>query len=53
VKDIMEEIRSVNMEKVIYIDVWARWCGPCISEFPYSRALQHKLKNEAVSFVYI
>lgn len=53
VKNIIDEIRSVNKGRVIYIDVWATWCGPCISSFPYSRALQHKLKDKAVSFAYI
>lgn len=53
VKNIMEEIRLVNKGKVIYIDVWGTWCGPCIGSFPYSRVLQHNLKDKAVSFAYI
>lgn len=53
VKEIVDEICSLNVGKVIYIDVWATWCGPCISSFPYSKILQHKLKDEDVSFAYI
>ncbi len=40
--------------KVIYIDVWATWCSPCIQEFPYSRKLQQQFEgNEQVVFLYV
>lgn len=31
--------------KVIVIDLWATWCGPCIKEKPYWDALENKYKN--------
>lgn len=33
--------------KVIYIDLWATWCGPCIEEFPQLEILKEKYKNQA------
>lgn len=30
--------------KVLLIDVWASWCGPCVKEFPYLKALEDQLK---------
>jgi thiol-disulfide isomerase/thioredoxin len=32
--------------KVIYIDIWATWCGPCLEELPYLDSLRDHFKNE-------
>jgi thiol-disulfide isomerase/thioredoxin len=38
--------------KVVYIDVWATWCGPCLSELPFLEKLQQTFKtNKDVAFV--
>ncbi|MFZ1703011.1 MAG: TlpA disulfide reductase family protein [Saprospiraceae bacterium] len=40
--------------KVLYIDVWATWCGPCIGELPHLENLQEKFKsNSNITFVSI
>jgi thiol-disulfide isomerase/thioredoxin len=31
--------------KVVYLDIWATWCGPCIKEIPYAEELHEQLKN--------
>ncbi len=53
VKSVIDEILSKNKGKVIYIDFWATWCGPCKAEMPNSKKLKKKLEGEDIVFVYI
>ncbi len=39
--------------KVILINFWASWCGPCNEEAPSLEAMYNKLKNEGVTVVSI
>lgn len=39
--------------KFVYIDVWATWCGPCIQEIPYLKALEKEYENKNIVFVSI
>ncbi|HXH19247.1 MAG TPA: TlpA disulfide reductase family protein, partial [Chitinophagales bacterium] len=42
--------------KVIYVDFWASWCGPCRQQFPYAKELHKMLSPEhlkQVVFLYI
>ncbi|GJH41343.1 hypothetical protein RCZ04_18930 [Capnocytophaga sp. HP1101] len=40
-------------DKLLYIDIWATWCKPCIKEMPSMKALQEAYKGKAVTFVAI
>lgn len=39
--------------KMIYVDVWATWCKPCLDEMENSRLLREKLTGHDVVFVYL
>ena len=39
--------------KVIYIDVWATWCGPCMGEIPHLKKLDTELHDMEIAFVSI
>ena len=52
ISELMDSILIKHKNKVIYIDCWAIWCGPCLAEMPNSKILMDKMKGEDLAFVY-
>ncbi len=47
--------KSVSLDdlkgKLVYVDVWATWCGPCIREIPSLKQLEKDYHGKNIEFV--
>ena len=47
--------KNISLEslkgKLVYVDVWATWCGPCKAQIPFLKQLEEKYREEDIAFV--
>jgi thiol-disulfide isomerase/thioredoxin len=39
--------------KMVYLDIWGTWCGPCKEELRYTPALKTRFANKDIVFLYL
>ena len=47
--DVIQELKG----KVVYLDVWGTWCGPCKFELKFTPELKKRYMDKNVAFVYL
>jgi len=52
IDDKLNKVWISEIDKPIFINIWATWCGPCRSEMPSIISLRHKLQGK-VEFLLI
>jgi thiol-disulfide isomerase/thioredoxin len=48
---VFEKLIGKYSGKVVYIDFWATWCGPCRQEIPYAKVLSAHFAGQDVVFL--
>ncbi len=49
----LSEVKSLSSlkGKVVFLEFWATWCGPCVAGIPHTNRLIDALKGEPVVFI--
>ena len=52
-KDILDKLVAPYKGKIVYIDIWGTWCGPCKDKLKESHKLKAELKDYDIVYLYL
>ncbi|MBN1925160.1 MAG: TlpA family protein disulfide reductase [Prolixibacteraceae bacterium] len=52
-KNLLDSIIKENRGKVLFVDLWATWCGPCLEGMKASKEIMPRYKNKDIEFIFL
>lgn len=49
----IKEIQEFFKDKLVYVDIWATWCTPCVGEFKHNDGMKEFLAENKIEKLYI
>lgn len=52
-KNLLDSIIHENKGKVLFVDLWATWCGPCLNGMKTAKEIMPRYKDKDIEFIFL